>query len=69
MQDCPIFFIQQNYVDKNKVLPLYVKFPCHKVAQQWEFHFLLINEAMQGKHWEEDAGLLGLLSRAIVPTV
>ena len=33
------------------------------------FHFLLINEAMQGKHSEEDVGLSGLLSRAIVTTV
>ena len=33
------------------------------------FHFLLINEAMQGKHLEEEVGLSGLLSRAIAPTV
>ena len=34
-QDCPIFFIQLNYVHKtkqNKVLPPYVKLPCTKVA-------------------------------------
>ena len=52
MQDSPIFLIQWYYVhnNKNKVLPPYGKFPYHKVAQHWEFHFLLINEAMQGKH-------------------
>ena len=40
-------------------------------ATRWHlvFHFLLINEAMQDKHWKEDVGLLGMLSRAIVPTV
>ena len=35
LQDCPTFFIQLNYVHKskkNKVQPLYVKLPCHKVA-------------------------------------
>ena len=39
-------------------------------ATRWhpEFYFFLINEAMQGKHWDEDVGLLGLLSKAIVPT-
>ena len=34
LQDCPIF-VQLNYVNElkqNKVLALYVKFPCHKVA-------------------------------------
>ena len=34
-QDCPIFFIQLNYVHndkRNKVLPPYVKLLCHKVA-------------------------------------
>ena len=33
-QDCLIFFIWLNYVRKlkNKVLPPYVKLPCHKVA-------------------------------------
>ena len=52
MPDSPIFLIQLNYVhnNKNQVLPPYDKFPCHKVTQHWEFHFLLINEAMQGKH-------------------
>ena len=35
----------------------------------WEFYFLLLNEAIHGKHWEEVVGLLGLISRAIVPTV
>ena len=35
----------------------------------WGFHFLLINEAMQGKNWEEDDGMSALLSRAMVPTV
>ena len=29
-QDSPIFFIQQNYVHKTKVLPPYVKFPCQR---------------------------------------
>ena len=48
MHDSPVFFIHLNYVPKNqnKVLPPYGKFPCHQVAQYWEFHFLLINEAM-----------------------
>ena len=32
----------------------------------WGFHLLLIKETMQGKHGEEDVGLLGLLSRAAV---
>ena len=35
IQDSPIFFIHLNYVynnNKNKVLPPYGKFPCHKVA-------------------------------------
>ena len=35
LQDCPIVFIQLNYIHKskqNKVLPPYVKLPCHKVA-------------------------------------
>ena len=71
MQDSPIFFMQLNYVhnNKNKVLPPYDKFPLHKVAQHWELQFLLINEAMQGKYRAEVVGLLGLLSRATVPTV
>ena len=48
---------------------------CHLMlnspATRWHqvFHFLLINEAMQGKQWDKDVGLLGLLSKAIVPTV
>ena len=49
MQDSPIFFIQLNYVhnnNKNKVLPPYGKFPCHKVAQHWEFHILFLNSAI-----------------------
>ena len=48
MQDSPIFFIQLNYVhnNKNKVLPPYGKFPYHKVAQHWEFHFLFLNSAI-----------------------
>ena len=48
MQDSPIFFIQLNYVHniKDKVLPPYGKFPCHKVAQHWEFHFLFLNPAI-----------------------
>ena len=46
MQDSPIFFIQLNYVHKNKVLPPYVKFTCHEVAQHWEFHFLFFNPAI-----------------------
>ena len=35
-------------------------------ASRWHlgFHSLLINEAMQGKHWEEDVGLLGQIPRA-----
>ena len=47
-QDSPIFFIQLNYVDKNKnkVLLPYVKFPCHKVPQHWEFHFLFLNSTI-----------------------
>ena len=34
MQDCPIIFIQLNYVHdkRNKVLPPYAKLPCHNVA-------------------------------------
>ena len=70
MQDCPIFFIQLNYVhnnQRNKVLLPHAKLPATR--WHWGFHFLLINEAVQGKHWEEDVGLLVLLSRAIVPTV
>ena len=33
-QDCPIFFIQLNYVHnkRNKVMPPYATLPCHKVA-------------------------------------
>ena len=46
MQDFPIFFIQLNYVHKNKVLPPYIKIPCYKVAQHWEFHFLFLNAAI-----------------------
>ena len=48
MQDSLIFFIQLNYVHKNKdkVLSPYGKFPCHKVAQHWEFHFLFLNSAI-----------------------
>ena len=42
---------------RNKVLPPYVKFPCHKVAQDMELHFLLLNQAIWGKHWEEDVEL------------
>ena len=35
IQDCPIFFIQLNYVhNQYKVLPPYVKLPCHKVASR-----------------------------------
>ena len=69
MQDPPIIFIQLNYVHKleNKVLPPYA-IPLPQGDTFWEFYFLLINEAMHGKHWEV-VGLLGLLSRAIVPTV
>ena len=70
MQDSPIFFIQLNCVNKseNKVLPPYaISLP--QGGTCWEFYFLLISEAMHGKHWEEVVGLLGLLSRAIVPTV
>ena len=69
-QGGPIFFIQLNYVHNNKEIRY-----CHLMLNSpatrwnWGFHFLLISEAMQGKHWEEDVGLLGLLSRAIVPTV
>ena len=46
MQDSPISFIQLNYVHKNKALPPYVKFPCHKVAQHWEFYFLFLISAI-----------------------
>ena len=49
----------KNKIKKNKVLPSSDNVPCHKVA-----HFLWLNEAIWGKHWEEDFRL----SRAIVPT-
>ena len=46
MQDCPIFFIQLNYVHKKDIrcCHLMLNFP----ATRWKpgFHFLLINEAM-----------------------
>ena len=64
----PTLYSWAMYIIKtNKVLPPYVKLP----ATRWHlgFYFLLINEAMQGKHWDEAVGLSGLLSRTIVPTV
>ena len=47
LQDCPIFFIQLNYVHKtkqNKVLPPYFKLP----ATRWhlEFYFLFFNSVI-----------------------
>ena len=55
-QDCRIFFIYLNNVNKAKKVLLPFNNPyCHKVA-----HFLLFNETNEGKHWEESVGLLGL---------
>ena len=47
-QNFVIFFIQLNYVhkNKNKVLLPYSKLPCHEVAQHWEFHFLFLNSTI-----------------------
>ena len=60
-QDSPIFFIQLNYVhnDKNNVLLPYGKFPCHKVAQHWEFHFFLNSAILHS--WNSDHSCLYLL--------
>ena len=56
-QHCPIFFIQLNYVHnniRNKVLPPYVKLPCHKVAleiplplNQWSHS----RQTLRGRCW------------------
>ena len=40
-------------------MPPYVKLPCQKWHKK-EHHFLLYNETIEGKHWEEDIRLLGL---------
>ena len=59
LQDHTIVFIQLKNVCneiKNKVLPCYVKFPCHKVAQHRESHpiFSIKNNLKQTL---EDVGL------------
>ena len=50
MQDCPILFIQLNYVHNKKIGCCH--FMLNSPATRWHqgFNFLLINEAMQGKH-------------------
>ena len=55
-------YIAEQYIfcNKNHVLPLYVKFPCHKRAQHRMYQFLLSNEAIWGKHGEDDVELSGL---------
>ena len=62
-QHYAIFFMHLNNVYKckflNKVLPPYVNSPCQMVAHYREFHSLLLNEAISGKHWEVNVGLSG----------
>ena len=64
-QDCSIFFIQLNNVNKlKKGVPTLCEFPSHKVAHYKESHSLLFNETI----WENIEKMLGcqaLLPRAI----
>ena len=74
LQDCLIFFIQLNYVHKskqNKVLPPYIKLPCHKVAPGIPLPFPLIQwshvrQTLRGRCWAVRLALQSNSSNCLV---